>query len=67
MVDTGLQNVENYVYCHYNTVEHFIATSPIMDLCLVAEQRPGPRITRRWWEQDGVDLEGMQTEAREEE
>ena len=34
-----------------------------MDLCLVAERRPGSRVDNQWWDQDGLDLEGMQTAA----
>ena len=32
-----------------------------MDLCLAAKRRPGPR----WWEQEDLDLEGMQKADRE--
>ena len=38
-----------------------------MDLCLVAERRMGSRVKKRWWEQDGLDVKGMQTAAWEEE
>ena len=34
-----------------------------MDLFLVAEMRPGPRVSNRLWEKDGVNVEGMQTAA----
>ena len=44
MLELGLQDFENYVSSIQNTVTNFIATRPIMDLCLVAERRPGPRI-----------------------
>ena len=67
MTNTGLQEVETYVSHHQNTVAQFIATRPIMDLCLVAERRPGSRVTKRWWEQDGLGVEGIRTAAREEE
>ena len=30
-----------------------------MDLCLVAKRRQGPRAVMQWWEQEGMDLEGM--------
>ena len=30
----------------------------IMDLCEQSERRPGARVSRRWWEQDGLYLEG---------
>ena len=36
-----------------------------MYLCMAAEQRPGSRMAKRWWEQDGLDLEGMWTAAWE--
>ena len=36
-----------------------------MDLCLVAKRRPGPRMATRRWKQEGSDLEGMRTAARE--
>ena len=32
-----------------------------MDLCLAADQKPCPQVSKRWWEQDGADLEGMRT------
>ena len=36
-----------------------------VDLCMAAEQRPGPRVSNRWWDQERVDMEGIQTAARE--
>ena len=65
MVEAGLQEMETYVSRRQNTVAQYIATMPIMDLCLTAEQRPGPRVAMQWWEQEGMDLEGMRTAARE--
>ena len=65
MVEAGLQEVETYVSRCQNIVAQCIATRPIMDLCLAAERRPGSRVANRWWEQDGLDLEGMRTTARE--
>ena len=35
-----------------------------MDLFMVAERRPGSQVDRRWWELEGLELEGMQTAAR---
>ena len=65
MTEAGFQDVDTYVSRRHNTVAQFIATRPIMDLCLAADQRPGPRVSKRWWEQDGVGVEGMRTAARE--
>ena len=64
MAEEGLKEVETYVSCLQNTVAQFISNMPIMDLCLAAEQRPGSRVSRRWWDQDRVDVEGMRTEDR---
>ena len=64
MDEAGLQELENYVSCHQNTVTQLIEIRPIMDLFMVAERRPGSQVDRRWWEQEGLELEGMQTAAR---
>ena len=50
MAEVGLQDMETYVSGSQNTVAQYIATRPIMDLCLAAERRPGPRVEMRWRE-----------------
>ena len=65
MAKAGFQEVETYVSLRQNTMAQYIATRPIMDLCLAEKRRPGPRATMQWWEQGGLDLEGMRTAARE--
>ena len=45
MSEAGLKEVDTYVSQHQNTVAQYIATMPIMDLCLAAKQRPGPKVT----------------------
>ena len=67
IAEAGFQEVDTYISRRQNTVTQFIVTRPIMDLCLVAERRPGSRVTKRWWEQDGLGVEGIRTAAREEE
>ena len=37
MSETGLQDLETYVARHQNAVAQYIATRPIMDLCMVAK------------------------------
>ena len=64
MAEAGLQEVENYISRHQNTMVQYIATRPIMDLCLAAKQRPGPRVEMRWWEQEVLDLEGIRKQAQ---
>ena len=65
MAEPGLQEVETYSSRLHNTVTQFIVTRPIMDLCLAAERRPGSRVAKWWWEQDGLYLEGMRTSDQE--
>ena len=65
MAEVGLQEVETYFSRRQNTVAQFIATRPIIDLCLAAVRRLGSQVAKRWLEQDGLDLEGMWMAARE--
>ena len=46
-----------------NTVAQFIATRPILDLCEMANRRPGARVHRRWWEQTRIDWKGSTERA----
>ena len=48
MTEAELQEVDTYVFRRHNTVVQFIATRPIMDLCLAADRRPRPSVTKRW-------------------
>ena len=43
----------------------YIATRPILDLCVRSARRPGARVSRWWWEQAGIDLEGAKKRAAE--
>ena len=36
-----------------------------MDMCMLANRRPGPRVATRWCEQEGLDLEEIQVAAQE--
>ena len=47
----------NSVTSRQNTVAQYIATRPIMDLCERSTWRPGSKVSQRWWEQAGIDLE----------
>ena len=52
MEEAVLQEVYTYVSHLQNKVAQFIATSPIMELFLVAERRPGLQVANRWWDQE---------------
>ena len=64
MAEAGLQESETHISHHQNTLAKYIATRPIMSLCLAEKQRPGKMVEMRWWEQEGLDLEGMRTAAQ---
>ena len=57
MEEAGLHEVNTFIYLHQNKVTHFIQISHIMYLCLVAERRPGSMVTKRWCNQDEMDVE----------
>ena len=65
MTKAELQEVDNDVSCRQRTSAQSIVTSPIMYLCLELDRRPGPRVSKCWWKQDGLDVEGMRTAAWE--
>ena len=48
MAEAVLQEVETYISRRQNAFTQFIATRPIIDLCLAAERRTGPRVYK-WW------------------
>ena len=59
MAEAVLQEVENCIFHRHNTAPKFSVTGNIMELCLTAEQMPGLRLDKRWWDKDGLYLEGM--------
>ena len=54
----GLEEIRLYIARIQNMVAQYIATCPIMDLCLAAEQKPGMRLSMRWWENTALDILG---------
>ena len=54
-----LEEIRVYINHHNNTVAKYIATHPIMDLCLEAEKKPGMHLSRRWWEHPALDILGI--------
>ena len=55
----GMEDISVYISCLQNTVEHYIATLPIMEFCLEAERKPGLRLSMQWWEHPGLDILGI--------
>ena len=58
MLEAGFEEIRKYIMRRQNTVAQYIATQPILDLCEWSARRPGARMSRRWWEQAELDLEG---------
>ena len=54
-----MEEIGVYINLHQNMVVHYISTCTIMDLCLLEEQNPGMRLSRRWWEQPTLDILGI--------
>ena len=60
MKESGLEEVEVYIYRKQNMVVHYIATQPILNLCTEVGGRPVVRENKQWWEQAGIYLAGAQ-------
>ena len=60
-----MKGIRKSVTRRQNNVAQYIATRPILGLFERATRRPGVRVSWRWWEQDGIDLEGAKKRAAE--
>ena len=58
MEEAGFKEIRVYIQKMNNTVAQYIATRPILDLCERSVRRPGAWVSWRWWEQEGLNLEG---------
>ena len=57
MIEAGFEGIGKSITRRQNTVAQYIATQPILDLCERATPRLGDRVSRQWWEKEGIDLE----------
>ena len=51
MMAASLEEVETYVLHRLNTIDQYIATCTILELCMEAYQQLGEQLSQRWWEQ----------------
>ena len=65
MGGAGIEGIRKSITRRQNTVSQYIASRLILDLCEKATWRPGAMVSRRWWEQAGIDLEGAKKRAAE--
>ena len=63
MKEAGILQIWTSILRRQNMVAQFIATRPILDLYEGAVRRLGDRVTRRWWEQTGIDWKGAREKA----
>ena len=63
MEEAGFEEIRVYITRRQNTAAQYIATRPILDLCERFVWRPGAWVSQRWWEQEGIDLEGAKERA----
>ena len=56
MGESGFEEIRTYVTRRQNMVAHYIATRPILDLCERYTWQPVEMVSRRCWEQAGIDL-----------
>ena len=63
MLEAGFDEIGTYITRSQNTIAQYIATQPIMDLCERSARSPGVRVSRRWWEKEGIDFEGAKKRA----
>ena len=63
MLEPGFEGIRTYITRMQNMVAQYIATWPILYLCERSTRRLGARVSWRWWEQYGLDLEGEKKRA----
>ena len=49
--------------CIY-TIAQYIVTCPILELCMESYKKMGYQVSKRWWDQGGLDLDGVREEGR---
>ena len=65
MGEAGFEGIRKSVTRRQNTVAQYISTQPILDLCERSTRWPVDRVSRKWWEQAGIDLEGAKEREAE--
>ena len=63
MEEAGFGEIGAYILKRQSTFAQYVATRKIMDLCKKAVWRLGDWVDQRWWEKEGIDLEGVRTWA----
>ena len=59
MKEAGFEEIGVHILKRQNTVAQYIVKRMILDLCDRTMQIPGAWVSRRRWEQEGIDLVGV--------
>ncbi len=57
--EVGLHTIEHYIRVRRNTINQYIATRLILELCTEAERKRGTQPRQYWWEQP-MDLDAAE-------
>ena len=57
MKEAGFRDIRTPINNRQNTVAQYIATRTLLELCKGTTHIGGARVSRRWWDQKGVDWE----------
>ena len=58
MNEAGFKEIRVYITRRKNTVAKYIETLPILEHCERSVKRLGAWLSRRWWDQEEIHLEG---------
>ena len=59
MWEANLEEVETYALRLQDTISQYIATRPVLEFFLEAEEYPGSWVTWRLWGKESLDLESV--------
>ena len=65
MKEAGFTTIRKSIRNSQNTVAQYIATRPLLDLCEQTTRRGGARVSRRWWDQKGIDWDTAKVRTAE--
>ena len=57
MKEAGFKEIRKSITNRQKPVAQYIVTRPLLDLCEGTKQRGRARVSRRWWDQKGIDWE----------
>ena len=65
MKEAGFMEIRKSITNRQNMVVQYTATLPLLNLCERTTPRGGARVSRRWWDQKGIDWETAKERAAE--